>query len=90
MLTGNEPINPSEVQIEPYSGKVSENYIAQGVHTASGITFKQHMVVEFVKAFLANSNLSDHTNVNETHWQFTVSYAIDVANEVIKQLNQEQ
>lgn len=47
----NEPINPSEVQINTDNGDVHQNYIANGVCTASGLTKREHFAATLPNNF---------------------------------------
>lgn len=63
----------------------SNEYVSdQGL--AVGLSFKQYMVIEFTKALLSRE---DNNPIVKTDQEQTVSLAIEHANEVIKQLNQE-
>lgn len=54
--------------------------------TFDGLTLKQHMVIEFTKAIYTNPEMTTHQHEQRSE---TVKEAILLANEVIKQLNDE-
>lgn len=62
---------------EPLHSIALQNGLTHDSHTEAGITLKQHMVIEFTKACLDMSV------------EAAVKRAIMAANEVIKQLNDE-
>lgn len=87
MITGDEPINPTtEVGM---NAEVSQGF---------GLTFKQHMVIEFTKALItatySNKEVITHLyneakELGVSPHSYTVSMGIEFAAEVIKQLNED-
>lgn len=82
MITGTENIYP----------QTDSNYINNSDDTPTvgvwgGITLKQHMVIEFTKAIMTGFASNNTALVNYTNT--AVKSAICLANEVIKQLNDE-
>lgn len=82
-ITGNEPVSPTM-----WDDKHQPLFIRDN----DGLTFKQHMVVEFTKAFIsARSAESVAGSIDGKYYQehYVVKDAISYADEVIKQLNDE-
>lgn len=97
MIDGNEPIN-AIVETNSIEG----HEFLDCNHT--GITLKQHMVIEFTKCYTITGRvrrislwsrimlffgISGYTVDNEYNSESNVKVAIELANEVIKQLNEE-
>lgn len=87
MITGNEPLHPTEQYFD------EKPFDIQG-----GLTLKQHMVIEFTKALLNakwgnnDARLAIREAAKEygtTSIPWEVKIANQYANEVIKQLNDE-
>lgn len=73
MITGDERVH----------GYGTDNY------DYAGVTIKQHMVIEFTKAIVSNSGITNMDALGYDHWKAVVADSIFIANEVIKQLNEE-
>ena len=74
MINGTDPITPTT--------EVGNNgEVIQGF----GLTKKEHMVIEFTKAFLSTGGECTNNTLEQN-----AEWAIRQANEVIKQLNEEK
>lgn len=69
----------------------------EGVHAygtdnydVKGITLKQHMVIEFTKALMSNPEVTNLNTLGSDHWKAAIGDSTSIANEVIKQLNEDE
>lgn len=77
----NEPINPSEVQINTDNGDVHQNCIANGVRTASGLTKREYFTALAMQGLCANVESESIADI--------ASSSVKIADALIKALNKE-
>lgn len=73
MITGYQPMFPTE-----------QYYDEKPFDIQYGITLKQYMVIEFTKAF----HIANPERINKDPKDYWVTEAIELTDEVIKQLNE--
>jgi len=52
-----------------------------------GLTKREHMAIEITKAFISNSSITEHARICDLFYKDTVRCALNITDELIKQLN---
>lgn len=89
MIDGTEGLYPELANRQEWEDRMDGDSLGLGHYTKGGITLKQHMVIEFTKSILSNSGITNMDTLCYDHWKAVVGDSISIANEVIKQLNEE-